>query len=405
MRCWITSVWIAGIGSVGFTAPTVAAETVFIRQEIASDLKVGYGLAIADIDGDGRPDLVVVESRWVAWFRNPDWTRFVMARELTPQDHVCVAARDIDGDGRAEVAVGAGWNPADTVTSGALFVLRAGEDRTQPWTPVRLEHEPTVHRMHWVRTGRDRFELMVLPLHGRGNRGGEGSGVRLMSYRPPAAAGGAWAQQLVHEGLHMTHNFDLLDETRRDAGPESMVLASREGIYRLELRDGAWVREALVEAPAAAGFRGAGEVRMGRGPGGGRMLATIEPMHGNEVVAYHQAAGEQDAPWVRRVLDNTLLEGHALGCGDLLRLGYDQVVAGWRGRGPGTEVGIKLYVPPASTSGDWRERWVDRNTVACEDLVLGDLDGDGRIDIAATGRATGNLVVYWNRAPSGSDDP
>ncbi len=39
---------------------------------------------------------------------------------------------------------------------------------------------------------------------------------------------------------------------------------------------------------------------------------------------------------------------------------------------------------------------VDDNTMACEDLRLADLNGDGRIDIVAAGRATKNVVIYWN---------
>ncbi|MEK7678021.1 MAG: VCBS repeat-containing protein [Verrucomicrobiota bacterium] len=33
---------------------------------------------------------------------------------------------------------------------------------------------------------------------------------------------------------------------------------------------------------------------------------------------------------------------------------------------------------------------------ACEDLALADLNGDGRLDIIAAGRATKNLKVYFN---------
>jgi hypothetical protein len=35
--------------------------------------------------------------------------------------------------------------------------------------------------------------------------------------------------------------------------------------------------------------------------------------------------------------------------------------------------------------------------MACEDLKIADLDGDGQPDIIASGRATHNLVIYWNR--------
>src|SRR5690606_12534754 len=104
---------------------------------------------------------------------NPSWEKHVIAGKLTERDNVCIAAADINGDGKAEVAIGAEWNPGDTENSGAVFYLIAPEDRTGKWTPVKLHHEPTVHRMAWVNS-----HLVVAPLHGRGNRGGAGEGVK-----------------------------------------------------------------------------------------------------------------------------------------------------------------------------------------------------------------------------------
>src|SRR6266850_2175315 len=94
-----------------------------------------------------------------------------------------VTIADVDGDGKAEIAVGAEWNPGDTVNSGAVFYLIPPKDRTQKWEPVELPHEPTVHRMRWMRNAEGKFELEVVPLHGRGNKNGEGAGVRILSYK------------------------------------------------------------------------------------------------------------------------------------------------------------------------------------------------------------------------------
>jgi hypothetical protein len=80
----------------------------------------------------------------------------------------------------------------------------------------------------------------------------------------------------------------------------------------------------------------------------------------------------------------SLKEGHALACGDLLGAGFDQVVVGWRGKEDQGRVGIKLFIP------------LDDNGIACEDLCLADLNGDGRLDIVAAGRATRNVRVYFN---------
>jgi hypothetical protein len=38
----------------------------------------------------------------------------------------------------------------------------------------------------------------------------------------------------------------------------------------------------------------------------------------------------------------------------------------------------------------------DEGGVAVEDLCVADLNGDGRQDIIAVGRQTGNCRIYWN---------
>jgi hypothetical protein len=116
-------------------------------------------------------------------------------------------------------------------------------------------------------------------------------------------------------------------------------------------------------------------------------------MHGVEVVFYEETAPGQ---WRRQVLDNTHNQGHALAAGDLLGLGRDQVVAGWRNPNAQGRVGIRLYVPDATATA-WQTHVIDDNQMACEDLKLADLDRDGRLDIVAAGRATRNLLIYWNQ--------
>jgi hypothetical protein len=36
--------------------------------------------------------------------------------------------------------------------------------------------------------------------------------------------------------------------------------------------------------------------------------------------------------------------------------------------------------------------------MACEDLQIADLNGDGKPDIIASGRSTNNLRIYWNKS-------
>jgi hypothetical protein len=96
------------------------------------------------------------------------------------------------------------------------------------------------------------------------------------------------------------------------------------------------------------------------------------------------------------MLDDTLAEGHALACGDLMALGRDQVIVGWRSPNKESKVGIKMFVSDEK-GGKWTGHLIDDNTMSCEDLVIADLDGDKKPEIIASGRATKNVRIYWNQ--------
>ena len=63
---------------------------------------------------------------------------------------------------------------------------------------------------------------------------------------------------------------------------------------------------------------------------------------------------------------------------------------------PGATVGIRLFAPLDAEGKKWRATLIDDNTMACEDLTLADLNGDGKLDVVASGRATKNVKVYFN---------
>ena len=364
-------------------------------QTIDSTIQIGYGLAIADVDGDKLPDILLADAHQIVWYRAPRWEKFVMAENLTPRDHVCIAARDLDGDGKAEVAVGAEWNPNDTTGSGAIFLLDPPADRTQRWTPRRLPHVPTTHRMLWVRGNDGRFSLAVLPLHGRGNKNGTGAGVEFLAYewpwRPSSQPMPLWSDRT---DLHLTHNLDLVPAANASEH-DTLLVATKEGVRAFEYAAGRPEPRTVTTTPA-------GEVRHGKLPDGTRFIATIEPMHGNALAVYRTPIKPPTPPASapRILVDDTLIQGHGLSTGDLLGVGSDQIVVGWRGNKPGDKVGIKVYAPRDAKGQTWSlAGLVDDNVMACEDLKIADLDGDGRPEIIAAGRASKNVVIYWNETP------
>lgn len=404
MNAWRSFFFCIGLAG----ASALGGEPSFSPQTIDDGVQIGYGVDIGDVDGDGKPDILLADKKQFVWYRNPGWEKHLLAENLTVQDNVCLAARDIDGDGKVEIAVGAEWNPGDTVSSGAVFYLEPPPDRTQLWKAIRLPCEPVTHRMRWVQLAENRFTLVVSPLHGRGNRNGEGAGVKLLAYSKPEAAGEPWKTEVLEDTLHVTHNLDPC-QWFPETPSEEILYLGREGAMLLS-----WSQEKWSKSPLPP-IGGGGEIRLGRRADRSPFVVAIEPFHGDKLVYYSQSADQNSESAAQPedgqptaalaagvVLDDNYNQGHAIATADLFGDAGQEIVAGWRNRNRDGQVGLKVYYQTqngaAGTQQDWRSAWVDENGMATEDVRIADLNGDGRPDIVASGRDTHNLKIYWNTA-------
>jgi hypothetical protein len=145
---------------------------------------------------------------------------------------------------------------------------------------------------------------------------------------------------------------------------------------------GAWTRTLIGEGSP-------GEITMGR-VGGRRMLATVQPWHGQSIVVYAEQAGL----WARTVIESEIGGGHALGWADFDGDGSDELAAGWRDAKP-RPPGVAIY--KVDRDGKLVSKtMVDEGGMATEDLVVEDLNADRQPDIVASGRSTRNVKIYWN---------
>jgi hypothetical protein len=388
--------------SLAFSARAATPFPEFKVQEIDKTLKVGYGLTVVDLNKDGKPDVVVADSARVVWFDNAGgWRLHTIidnARAGVKPDNVCLDVADIDGDGKLDVALGADWQPSNTSSGGSLQWLGQGDDIDQPWTVHKIvDSIPTLHRIRfydWNKGGKP--ELIVAPLHGKGSTA-KGKFMdapgKIYAFTIPADATGAWPEpQVLTDSLHVTHNIRV-DAHRR------LVVASAEGVGQIvNTGDGPKWRSAVADEPELRG-PGSGEVAIGeRFP----PAAAIEPFHGNQVVAYTRPPTRRGWPMLRTVIDEQLKGGHALWCANLDGDGIDEIIAGFReptekGVGPGINIYRAVQPMAIGTPPKWEKHVLDDKGMACEDLACADLNGDGRVDIVACGRATGNVRIYWNQ--------
>jgi hypothetical protein len=350
-------------------------------------IQIGYGLQLTDVNGDGKTDIVLADKSTIQWYQNPTWTKHIIAKDLTLRDNVCITARDIDGDGKCEIAVGGQWNFRETLKDGAVFYLVPSENRMDPWTPVKLHNEPNTHRMHWLKGANDQFSLVVKPLRGRGSVNGEGNGIRVLEYFMPKNPQGAWRYDVVCEFMHLSHNFHPVNWD--DDAEEELIIAGKEGVWHFDRSEGEWSAKRLTK-------NFAGEIRDGRLPNGRRFIVAVEPMHGTTAAVYVQPKKDGDLWQPLKVLDEALKDGHALACADYLGVGSDQIVVGWRAMNAKGIPGIKMFTPLDAAGTKWRETVISSKDVAVEDIKAADLNGDGKIDIVAAARQTKNLVIFFN---------
>ncbi len=390
----------------------------FERQSI--DAKVGevcYAVTIADVDGDHKPDVVALSEDALVWYQNPTWTKHDVVRGATARDNVCVQARDLDGDGRVDFVVGAGWRPTDTTKAGTLQWIARDSSGAWKLTPIPYT-EPTLHRLRLGDVkGSGTTQLVVAPLQGRGTKGpdwGDGAGSRILVYDiPKNPHDEPWPVEVAADTLHTVHNLLLVN---LDGDPQAEILvACWEGVFVLDRDDkGRWIKEQIGEGDIEGRpFKGSSEVKLGRLKDGRSYIATIEPWHGKKVVVYEPSAGQAATErllggglWRRMIVAEPHTWGHGLWCVDLDGDGDDELVVGQRDPNPRDNLGPRgpgLFVFDPRTAPEatrFRLETIDDGGVACEDLVAADLDGDGRPDVVAGGRASHNVVIYWNKTPS-----
>ena len=149
----------------------------FERVVIDADFPGAYQVEVADVDGDGRLDVVAVGGGTCAWYENPSWKKRVVSTPEQTPGIISSATADLDGDGKAEVAIAYEF-AMNEPKKGKLLLAIQGKGRDDPWTLTPVADVGSIHRLRWghiIGTPRvlpgavaldKKLELVVAPIFG-----------------------------------------------------------------------------------------------------------------------------------------------------------------------------------------------------------------------------------------------
>jgi FG-GAP-like repeat/FG-GAP repeat len=350
----------------------------FVGHVVASDLLSGYHVAVADLNHDGRPDVIALAAGGgsLVWYENPTWERHVLISDL-PHMINC-APGDPGRDGIPDIVVAWEFSNDASKSVGKVGVLRHNGDPRQAWTLRQIDEIPTSHRIRWADVDGSGIKVAVnAALTGPHAAPPDYAGDHppLVLYRP-----GTWKRELISDENEGVQHGLLVTRWDRNDQRDSILTASFSGIHLYQFGpDQAgqpkWSRTEIARGdPSPCPKCGSSDVALGH-LGNMKFVAAIEPWHGNQVAIY----SPKGAAWGRKVIDDSLVDGHTILTADFDGDGLDEVAVGLR------QGAKSVFLYRANQAGDWTKQVLDPGDMPGSTCVAADLNADGAIDLVCIG--------------------
>jgi hypothetical protein len=373
----------------------------FTEQLIRDKYGYAYGIAAADLDGDGDLDLVSSDTTddktpskdngTLLWYENDgkgNFTPHVIAQKESGWFER-LAVGDIDGDGHPDVVV------VLNRAGGVVWFQNPGKPATQPW------------KRHVICDGNlpGAYDVTLGDFDGDGRLDVAASswvrGNQFVWFRNPGKDGFAkeWPRHVIEEKLSETRTICAAD-FNGDGRPDLLGTASGASLvvwYENVGKPGQmpeWKKHVIDDKSPApihghpVDLDGDGDLDVVMALG---MREGPAPKEKHQVVWYENVGKPgKGTEWKKHVIGDLPFAFEAIAA-DLDGDGKKDVIATcW---GPAGR--LVWFQNPGDGGGPWKmhvlkEKWPNANQV-----IAADLNGDGRLDLAATAERGSNELRWW----------
>ena len=356
------------------------------------------GVAAADVNGDGKLDVLAASDTQAVAFIAPDWQP-VLLYDFVAGRLLHATALDCNRNGRLDFVVAritspwvdyrkakaAGKNPPEP--QGPDFTLAWIENtgRVGEAQPLHVLETDFSH-IHGVAAGDVNGDGLADLVAGSFD-GPEANSIALHLAKKDAP--GFIGSRITRGGAKgRAHYLDIAD-VNADGRADVLLAASGGNTVTawLQGEDAAWTPQ-LFAKEAGATHAQAADV-----DGDGVMDIIVSNGHGKGIFWF------RGPRWERHIVDGDITEAHALDHADLDGDGDIDIAAG--------SYGEKIVVWYENDGrGNFTRHVIDQgNEQESYDLKITDIDDDGRPDIILGGRGSNNAVLYRQLAPPKGNAP
>lgn len=372
-----------------------AAAIEFSESVISNEFTYPYGLATADIDGDGDLDLTASDARdhnCLYWFENRGNGRFerhVIHRQPAPawrlERH---AIADFNGDGRPDIVI------VENSTGDLRWIENPGSPANRQLWPVHLITQSDAVP--------GAYDVAVADLDGDGDLDVAASSWRRGNmftwHENPGTTGKLWKTHIIASDLAETRTVRVVD-FNGDGKPDVLGTASGAGLVLWFENPGLaaepWKQHVIAVAlrpihGEPADVDGDGDLDVVLALGMGDFFSKLQPV-AHKVVWYENRG--QALEWKEHVIHQPLPNAFDAITADLDRDGdLDLVATCWN-----ESSGIALIWFENKGEDKWVPHILKKDWPHATQVIIADINGDQRLDIVAAAEDGSMDVRLWTQ--------